>query len=370
MATQSLEQALKEVNKAFKDTIVHAGYISRNEYSQSIPFTSSRINYMTYGGIPRGRLVEFFGEENGGKTTTALDIVGNAQKLFNDEYDKEIQTVIDSGGKPEKVNRKQVLFVDCEHTFDHEWAVRLGVDVENLIMFDPDHQYAEEILDAVLKLIVTGEIGLVVIDSLAAMMSKQEFEKDIEEKTYAGISGALTVFSRKASDACRANNCTLIGINQLRDDFNNPYNKRKTPGGKAWKFFCTLRMEFRKGDYIDAMGNELKKGYGEPSGNRVEVSIEKTKSFKPNRKHGFYSLNYTCGIDETIDLVATAIKLGIIEKSASWFKIVDLDSGEYIEDDNGVINIQGEVKMVCLLNENEDIRNVVCKQVKQELCKE
>lgn len=364
-----LDKLCKDLNKKFDTEFAVVGGKESINNKDIIPFTSPRLNYMTYGGLPRGRIIEFFGDENGGKTTTALDAVGNAQKQFQKEYDEAIEYYADNtpiSKKLEESGPKKVIYVDCENTLDTDWAGSLGVDVSSLIIIQPEDQYAEEIFDAIVQFIGTGEVGLIVIDSLAAMMSKQEFEKSVEDKTYAGISMALTVFSRKAVQLCKQFDCTIIGINQLREDINNPYNKHKTPGGKAWKFFCSVRMEFRKGLYIDAGGNELKQSAECPYGNRVNVSIVKTKSFPPDRKSGFYTLTYTNGISASIDLVDVAIKAGAIEKAGAWFKFIDIESGEYLEDDGGLINIQGQLNVVKYLEENEDIRDFVWMQVQEQ----
>lgn len=160
---------------------------------------------MTFGGIPRGAIIEFAGETGGGKTTTALDIVSNAQDLF----EKEAQ---------ENEKPKKVVYVDCENTLDEEWARKLGVDVNNMLILQPFKQTAEQIFQMVIEIIETGEVGLVVIDSLAVMVSQQAYNKTIEENTYGGISKPLTLFGAKIIPLLTKYNCTLLAINQIRDD--------------------------------------------------------------------------------------------------------------------------------------------------------
>lgn len=155
-------------------------------------------------------------------TTSALDIVANFQQL-----------------ESVKDEPRRAAYFDAENTLDVEWATKLGVDVDNLILLQPESQSAEEILQIILDMIETGEIGLVVIDSIAAMVSNQEMEKTIEERTYAGISQPLTVFGRKAEMLCKKMDCTIIGINQIRDDLGAMWGGAvKTPGGRAWKHLC------------------------------------------------------------------------------------------------------------------------------------
>ena len=191
---------------------------------------------MTFGGLPIGKLIEFYGEEHGGKTTTALDVVANYQILDN---------------------AKKVVWVDCENTFDAVWAHKLEVDTENLIMFQPTNQSAEEIFQVIIDMIDTGEVGLVVIDSFGVMQSQQALEKELTDKTYAGISKALTDFGGRVVGVANKNKCTVIGINQMRDDFNSMFGGKKTTGGNGWRHDCSVRLEFRMGDYIDESGKKL-----------------------------------------------------------------------------------------------------------------
>jgi len=307
---KKLDELIKSINKEQKEEIMTRGLTNYEQFKR-IPFTSPRMNYCTYGGIPEGRLIEFYGEESGGKTTSALDIVANFQNMYPD---------------------KDVLWVDSENTFDVEWARKLGVDVDRLYIIQPKSQSAEELFQMILVMIESEEVGLVIIDSLAALMSAQEIEKEIGDATYAGIAGPLTKFSKKAETACHKYHCTLIGINQEREDLKSQWGGMKTPGGKCWKFMCTMRLHFSKGKYIDDKGNELTRGAENPYGNIVLMSITKTKSCPPSRRTGFYTLTYSDGIDYIHDLIDVAIKYNIVEKSGAWYKIVDIESGEVIND--------------------------------------
>lgn len=355
-----LDILIKDFNKQYKEDIAARG-IARIQ-TQRIPFSSPRANYMTYGGIPRGRIVEFAGEENGGKTTTALDIVANAQKLFHKEWSDEIDALkeIDKPKKEEQARinylaqrgPKQVVYADCENTLDEDWATKLGVDVDFLIVLKPMSQTAEQIFEMLLQMIETDEVGLVVLDSLGVMLSAQAYEKTMEEKTYGGIAAALTLFSKKAELLCTKYNCTLIGINQMREDMNSQYGGMITTGGKGWKHNCSLRLMFQKGAYIDERGNELKRSAESPAGNLVMISIAKTKICKPDRRTGFYTLRYDTGVDVIADTVETALKYGIIQQSGAWFNFIDIDSGEIITDENDdIIKVQGKVNLFDYLRE-------------------
>lgn len=322
-----VEDVIKSFNKKHKEELVHQG-VAQYDYDR-IPFTSPRLNYMSFGGIIVGKLTEFYGEEHGGKTTTALDIVANAQRKFPD---------------------KKVVYLDIENTLDTVWATKLGVDVESLIICNPTHQGAEDMFELAEQMMETGEVSLIVIDSLGALESNQSREKDIEDKTYGGISQALTKFSKRAVGLGMKYNCTVIGINQERDDLNSPYGGTTTPGGKAWKYHCMARFNFRKGTYFDDKGNKLTRSAENPAGNQVLVSMTKNKGCPPSRRTGFYTLRYDIGIDYIADLIEVAMKYEIVEKSGAWFKIVDIDTGEILEE-----KIHGQDAVRNLLEENTDL---------------
>lgn len=351
-----LDALVSQINKEWKEDIAARG-IQRIE-TKKIPFTSPRLNYMTYGGLPRGRIIEFAGEEGGGKTTTALDICKNAQILFQEEWELELSNEKTSSDRKKYLETRgpqKVFYADCENTLDEDWARKLGVDVDDMYIIKPQTQAAEDIFQIILDAIDTDEVGLVVIDSLGVMLSKQAYDKDMGEKTYGGISMALTLFSKKATLSLKKYNCTLIGINQMRDDMNSMYGGKTTTGGKAWKHNCSVRLMFAKGDFIDAVGNRLNRSCDEPAGNKVMVSIAKTKVDKPDRKTGFYTLMYDYGIDEITDLVEVAIKYGIINKSGAWFNFVDLETGEVVTDETGKeIKIQGLPNVIDFIR-NDDI---------------
>jgi len=369
-----LDILIKDFNKQYKEEIAARG-IPRIE-TQKIPFSSPRANYMTYGGIPRGKIVEFAGEENGGKTTTALDIVANAQKLFQEEWETEI-TELEAIDKKKKEQQsrldyikargpKQIVYADCENTLDEEWAQKLGVDTNKLILLKPQSQTAEQIFEMLLQMIDTDEVGLVVIDSLGVMLSAQAYEKTMEEKTYGGIAAALTLFSKKAELSCTKYNCTLIGINQMREDMNSPYGGMITTGGKGWKHNCSVRLMFQKGAYIDERGNELRRSAESPAGNQVMINIAKTKVCKPDRRVGFYTLRYDTGIDVITDMVEVALKYGVIQQAGSWFNFIDLDTGEIIADDEGeIIKLQGKPNLIEYLTENQYLLDEIENKIKE-----
>lgn len=325
---KTLDEVIKDMNKAAKETVVTRG-LSQYNYDR-IPFTSPLMNYCSYGGLPVGKLIEFYGEEHGGKTTTALDIIANYQHMQD---------------------AKNVLYVDVENGLDVDWAHKLGVDTDNnFIVFQPQGQTAEEILEFIINAVQTGEVGLWVLDSIGALYSDQESEKSLSEKVYAGVSAPVTRFSKKVTQFMHGTQCTGIGINQIRDDLNSSWGGNKTPGGHGWRHFCTVRMDFSRGRFYDKDGKEVSRGTVDPSGNIVNVNMIKNRACPPDRHIASYSLNYDAGVDYMKDLVELAAFLGILDKRGGWFNIVDVSTGEIIGE-----KIQGQKNLEEYLSQHEDI---------------
>lgn len=327
----SLDSVIKDLNKKFKSNLVNEGLVY--DKVPRIPFSSPRLNYMLYGGLPMGRIIEFAGEEGGGKTTTALDIVANAQKLIPD---------------------KKVAYIDIERTLDAEWATKLGVDIDKLILVSPEEQTAEQIFEITKAIVETGEISVCVIDSLGVMVSAQAYSKTIEEKTYGGISTALTLFSKEMIPICARTNCMLIGINQVREDMNSMYGGTVTTGGRAWRHNCSVRMTFMKSDYIDEKGASLSRNCENPAGNYVKVALVKSKVCKLDRKVGFYTLKYLDGIDSISDVIDIAVKEGLIVAAGAWYSIIDPETGELCQYDGKDLKFQGRAKLRDFLSDNTE----------------
>ena len=323
----SLDDVIKNMNKKAGEVIVTKG-LSEYNYER-IPFTSPRMNYCTYGGLPVGKIIEFFGEEHGGKTTTALDIIANYQQMEG---------------------AKKVLYIDAENTLDTEWAQKLGVVTgESFIVLQPKSQSAEEIFQFIVDAVETGEVGLWVLDSIGVLLSQQEFEKSIEEKTYAGISKPLTLFSKRVEQAMHGNKCTGIGINQIRENLASQWGGVTTPGGKGWRHTCSVRIQFSRGSFYDDKGNNLSRGAENPYGNMVQVNMCKNKTCPPKRHITAYSLNYDDGVDYIKDLVELAVAQGFINKRGGWFDIIDIETGEVLE------KVQGQANIGPYLQEHEEV---------------
>ncbi len=345
----TLEEKIREFNKKAKSEILRIGF--PEEQITRIPFSSPSLNYITHGGIPRNRLVEFSGEENSGKSTLSLDIIANAQRLFAEEAGED--------GEP-----KKVLLVDAENSHTTEWLESFGINADELLLAQPEDSSAEDLFQMTRELIQTGEIGLVVFDSFGVVHSDQAFSKTIGEKTYGGIAQPLTTFSKFLIQDCKKYDCTFIGINQIRENLASPYGGKKTVGGLGWGFNCTLRLEISKDAYIDDKGNEVAKSYAYPIGQISKVFIKKSKGFSPNRRLGRFSVNFGEGIDVIRDTIETGIFTNQIEKSGSWLTVIDSDTGEIVTKE------QGFSKLKLFFSENTEIFENFHEQVNKKLMEE
>lgn len=329
-----LDVLIKEINKEYKEDIAFKGNDIEVYKYEKVPFSSPRLNYMLYGGLPMGRMIEFAGPEKSGKTTTALDMVKQCQLKF----------------KEEKQGRK-VCFVDSENTFDVEWATKLGVNVDDLILIRPQEQYAEQIFDIMKAVVETGEVGLIVLDSVAQLVGKNAISEDIEKKQYGGIAMPLTKFCNIVVPLLGKYNCMCIMINQVREDLNNQYNEFITPGGRGFKHNCSVRLMFRQGPFIDVNNRELTRGAENPAGNLVKVHIEKSKICRSDRRTGFYTLNYLNGIDYLSDTIDVLLQLGAINQRGAYFDLLNIETGELLYDGK----IQGKPALLKLLREDPEL---------------
>ena len=335
MDNSKLLEWMKKVNKQYGSEIVQIGVEEKD--LDLIPFSSPRLNYLSYGGVPRGRITEFYGEESSGKSTLCLDLMANFQKKWPDEY---------------------ILYIDIEGTYDTRWASNMGVKSDSVVILNCLGQYAEEVFDQVKEAMETGAFGLMILDSIGAMYSKQASEKSFEDKTYGGIALSLTQFVNQSVPIIKRNNIAFIGINQIRENIGNMYNPISTPGGKAWKFACSQRYMCRKGKFLDDKGNEISSSSENPQGHLIEVKLIKSKTCPSDRRISKCSLFYRTGIRQDIDLLDLAIKFDIIHKGGAWFNAT-INGNDY--------KWQGQSKVLEALNTNELLFNSIKNDVNKML---
>lgn len=293
-----IDNLIAEVNKKYKTQIIRKA--SELKSVEFIPYTSPQMNYITRGGVPIGRMIEFVGLPQSGKTTTALDVIVNFQKKYLESF---------------------VVYLDAENTLDKEWGKILGVDWDRVILIQPESEYGEELLDMLLDYIRSGKVGLIVLDSAPFIVPKGVAEKGLEEKSYGGNSALMKSFCDKVIPLCKKYECTFLMLNQLRENIGNPYKPFKIPCGTAITHASSEILWFTKGALLDEKYKEVSSSCANPVGNLVSVKMEKNKVTRNDRRLGTYTLNYERGVDEVKDTLDLGLILGIIVQTGAWYKV-------------------------------------------------
>ena len=322
---KALEMAMSQIEKQFgKGSVMKLGEFKAMEI-EAIPTGSLSLDIaLGIGGVPRGRIIEVYGPESSGKTTLALHVVAEAQKM---------------GG--------EAAFIDAEHALDPVYAKKLGVDIDNLIVSQPDT--GEQALEITESLVRSGALDVIVVDSVAALVPKAEIDGDMGDSHMGLQARLMSQALRKLAGALNKTKTVLIFINQLREKIGVMFgNPETTTGGRALKFYASVRMDIRKIENI--------KQDGEIKGSRARVKVIKNKVAPPFREAEF-DIMYGEGISKEGNVLDMAVNLDIIEKAGSWFSY----SGEKIG--------QGRENVKKYLRENPDILDEVENKVRNNFAK-
>lgn len=321
---KALESAIKQIEKQYgAGAVMRLGENSHLNVD-AISTGSFTLDIATgIGGLPRGRIVEIYGPESSGKTTLALHCIAEAQKL---------------GG--------EAAFVDAEHALDPVYAANLGVDIDSLLVSQPD--YGEQALEITEQLVRSGAVDIIVVDSVAALVPRTEIDGEMGDSHVGLHARLMSQALRKLTGAINKSNCLIIFINQLREKVGVMYGSPEvTTGGRALKFYSSMRIDVRKAETLKTSGTEF-------IGNRTRCKIVKNK-LAPPFKQAEFDIMYGTGISKSGEIVDVAVDMDIIKKSGSWFS--------YGEERLG----QGRDKVKAMIEDNPEFSAKVEAQIKEKL---
>ena len=322
---KALALVLEKLDKTYgKGTVMKLGDSSIDSSIEVIPSGSLGLDIaLGIGGYPKGRIIEIFGPESSGKTTLTLHAIAEAQK---------------QGGT--------AAFIDAEHAFDRSYAGKLGIDLDELIISQPDH--GEQALEIADNLIRSGAIDLVVIDSVAALTPKSEIEGEMGDSKVGLHARLMSQALRKLTSTISKTKCTVIFINQLREKIGVMFgNPETTTGGNALKFYASVRIDIRKAAAPIKQGEEA-------IGSRVKVKIVKNK-VAPPFKQAEFDIMYGEGVSKAGEILDHAVELNIVKKSGAWFSYGDTKLG------------QGRDTVKDLIKDNPELSEELEAQIKEAL---
>lgn len=334
LRTKQVDLTVKELQEKYGEgSIMRLGEV-RKVNVDAIPTGSVSLDLaLGVGGIPRGRVVEVYGPESSGKTTLALHLVAEIQKM---------------GGT--------AAYVDAEHALDPDYAKKIGVRVDQLLISQPDT--GEQALDIVEALVKSGGVDLIVVDSVAALTPRAEIEGEMDQQHVGAQARLMSHALRKLTAIVAKANTTVLFINQIRQKIGVFYgNPETTPGGLALKFYSSVRIEVRRAAQIQA-GEKI-------VGNRVKVKVVKNKVAPPFRTCEFDIL-YNEGISKYADIVNTGVRYGIVAKAGSWFNYLPADKagGEPIKLGQGIDGSR------LFLKENPKVEKEILTKIKEAAVRE
>lgn len=320
---KALETAIAQIEKTYGAGAVMKLGQNKALNIDAIPTGSMTLDMaLGIGGVPRGRIVEIYGPESSGKTTVALHIAAEAQKL---------------GG--------EVAFIDVEHALDPVYAKNLGVDIDSLLVSQPDS--GEQALEIAEALVRSGAIDCIVLDSVAAMVTKAEIDGEMGDTHVGQLARLMSQAMRKLTSVIAKSNCVAVFINQVREKIGVIYgNPETTPGGRALKFYSSVRIEVRRAEQIK-QGSEV-------IGNRTRCKVVKNKVSPPFKECEF-DIMYGTGISRVGEVLDMAVDLGIVKKGGSWFSYNDLKLG------------QGRDNSKEFLTQNVDLMNEIEGLIKEKI---